>query len=40
MMFNAWKKLAHAFNELGFVKAQVITYAPYINFFLSWDNDD
>ena len=32
-------KLADAFNELGFVKAQVITYAPYINFLLSGDNE-
>lgn len=27
--------VAEAFNELGFVQGQVMTYAPYINFLLS-----
>jgi hypothetical protein len=32
--------VADAFNELGFVQAQVITYAPYINFLLSGVSED
>lgn len=32
-------KVADAFNELGFVQGQVITYAPYLNFLLSGDNE-
>jgi hypothetical protein len=32
--------VADAFNELGFVQAQVITYAPYINFLLSGVRED
>ncbi len=28
-------KVAEAFNKLGFAQAQVITYAPYINFMFS-----
>ena len=31
--------VADAFNALGFLQGQVITYAPYINFLLSGDND-
>ncbi len=31
--------VAGAFNELGFVQGQVITYAPYINFLLSNVNE-
>ena len=27
--------VVEAFNELGFAQAQVITYAPYINFMFS-----
>lgn len=29
------KNVAEAFNELGFVQGQVLTYAPYVNFLLS-----
>lgn len=36
--------VAEAFNALGFVQGQVITYAPYINFLLSgvreYDSDE
>jgi hypothetical protein len=32
--------VADAFNELGFVQGQVITYAPYILFLLSGINED
>lgn len=32
-------KVADAFNELGFEQAQVITYAPYINFLLSGSSE-
>ncbi|MCB1877474.1 MAG: hypothetical protein KDH88_15990 [Chromatiales bacterium] len=30
--------VAEAFNELGFVQGQVITYAPYVNFLLSGES--
>ena len=29
------KRVAEAFNELGFAQGQVLVYAPYINFLLS-----
>lgn len=29
------QNVAEAFNELGFVQGQVLTYAPYVNFLLS-----
>ena len=29
------KRVAEAFNELGFAQGQVLAYAPYINFLLS-----
>lgn len=32
---NALIAVADAFNQLGFVQGQVITYAPYLNFLLS-----
>lgn len=32
--------VAEAFNELGFVQGQVITYAPYISFLLSENRQD
>jgi len=32
--------VADAFNELGFVQGQVITYPPYINYLLSGVNED
>ncbi len=31
--------VADAFNDLGFMQAQVITYAPYINFLLSENSE-
>ena len=30
--------VAEAFNDLGFMQGQVLTYAPYINFLLSGQN--
>ena len=33
-------QVADAFNELGFVQGQVITYAPYISFLLSGVSED
>ena len=32
--------VAQAFNELGFVKGQVVTYAPYISYLLSGKQAD
>jgi hypothetical protein len=29
------KRVAEAFNELGFAQGQVLVYAPYINFLFS-----
>lgn len=34
------KDLADAFNELGFIKTSVLTYAPYINSMLSGIEED
>lgn len=31
--------VADAFNELGFVQGQVLTYAPYVNFMLAGDSE-
>jgi hypothetical protein len=41
------KRVAEAFNELGFAQGQVLVYAPYIGFLLSgvgaesaWSDDE
>lgn len=33
------RNVADAFNELGFVQGQVITYAPYLNYLLTGNRD-